>query len=55
MHTIPDNAELSRQDAPMHFFSVEWLEEGQISVERPDGIILVGTPDKVFALLKPMN
>ena len=39
------------QDVPMRFFSVEWLEDGQISVERDDGIIFRGTLAEILPTL----
>ena len=50
-----EHIESDDQDVSVRFFSVEWLEEGQIAVERYDGITLLGTPDKVLPLLKPVR
>lgn len=39
------------RDVSMRLFSVEWLGQGQLVVERDDGITISGTPDKVLPLL----
>jgi hypothetical protein len=39
----------------MQFFSVEWLEDGQISLEAEDGTITQGDPVEILSPLQQGN
>jgi hypothetical protein len=36
---------------PMQFFSVEWLGDGLISIERDDGTTIQGVPNEILSTL----
>ena len=42
-------------DLLMQFFSAEWLENGQISLEAEDGTMIQGHPGEILLPLQQIN